>query len=63
MASTMTFKDWRKEVERLFVASYGADWNDLCGDNAPLQAAFDAGDTPQVFVDWYADKYDLIKFK
>ena len=54
------FKTWKKQVDELFRERYRTSWTDLCGDDTVLVAAKAAGDTPDKFVEWFAEKYDLV---
>jgi hypothetical protein len=54
-----TFQQWTAEVDALCMTHLACSWADLCGDIAPLQLAFDAGESPAQFVLWWAEKYDL----
>lgn len=47
------------EVDRLFRRLYGIGWNDACGEEEPLDAAFADGETPKGFVYWWGAKYGL----
>lgn len=53
------FQRWRRTVDALCEAHLGVGWDDLCGDQGPLEQAFAAGDTPLAFVRWWAERYDL----
>lgn len=62
-AEVQKFANWAEEVDKLFLAQYGASWDDLAGDIMPLYDFFVADTTAQHFVDWFANKHDLIKRK
>jgi hypothetical protein len=55
----MSFAVWKKEVDKLFKETTGCDWDDLCGDAAPLEQAYATGDTPGEFVRWQCEKHGL----
>jgi len=55
----MFFDEWRQQVEALCVSHLACAWDDLCGEVAPLESAFEAGEEPLAFVHWWAEKYDL----
>lgn len=50
---------YRDEVSVAMIKKYGISWADACGDSEPLEAAMEEKQTPQEFVDWWGDKYDL----
>lgn len=54
-----TLAEWSDEVDSLCKSHLACGWNDLCGDNEPLQRAFENGESPSEFVSWFAEKYDL----
>jgi hypothetical protein len=53
------FDEWASTVDALCLAHLACGWHDLCGDLPPLQAGFNAGQSPIEFVRWWAEKYDL----
>ncbi|MBZ5558632.1 MAG: hypothetical protein LAO77_15275 [Acidobacteriia bacterium] len=53
------FNEWALTVDALCRAHLACGWRDLCGDRWPLEAAFDASESPMEFVRWLAEKYDL----
>lgn len=55
----LSFKQWRKEIDRLLMKRVSSTWNDLAGDLEPLQSAYADGDTPGQFVQHIIDKFDL----
>lgn len=55
----MNFSAFRNRVDALMKPTYGIDWNDACGVAAPLERAIAAGETPEEFVAWWAEKYGL----
>lgn len=55
----MNYEEWKQQVDALFRKLVGPSWNDLCGDEEPLQKAFERGETPNDFVHEYVAKYDL----
>lgn len=55
----MTFEQWKKEVDRLFLKKTCCDWADLCGDEEPLTDSFSENETPAEFVERVCEKYGL----
>jgi len=53
------FDEWALTVDALCRAHLACGWRDLCGDRWPLEAAFNASQSPMEFVRWLAEKYDL----
>lgn len=54
--------EWAKAVDRImwrdwYLTSSGAGW-----DQDQLLRYWGYGDTPEAFVEWFAEKYDLIRF-
>ncbi len=56
---TMSFEDWKALVETLCMRHLKCTWHDLCGEEQPLRQAYEMGDAPLTFVEWWAEKYDL----
>lgn len=50
---------FRSAVDAVMKPAYGIDWKDTCGDAGPLERALAAGETPEEFVRWWAEKYGL----
>lgn len=55
--------EWIKAVDRImwrdwYLTSSGAGW-----DQDQLLRYWSYGDTPEQFVEWFAEKYDLIRFE
>jgi hypothetical protein len=46
-------------MDRICKRRTGNSWAELCGDEGPWEQAFDAGDSPNDFVSWWIEKYDL----
>ena len=55
----LSLSEWRQQVEALCVSHLACTWDDLCGEIAPLESAFEAGEEPLAFVQWWAEKYGL----
>jgi predicted metal-dependent hydrolase len=55
---TMDFTDWKQEVDELFKNKYECTWKDLNGDDDYLLRNLDM--SPEEFVEWFADKHNLI---
>jgi hypothetical protein len=51
--------EFTTEVGRLINTQYGLTLNDV--DESQIQTAWESNDTPQEFVDWFGDKYDLVR--
>ena len=58
----MTLDEFRAQVSLLMKRDWHVTWDDACRDDQPLIAGQDAGFTPEQFVEWFAEKYDLIRF-
>lgn len=57
-----SYEDWAKAVDDLFKKNWFLD--DRAGwDDDRSKRAWESGETPEEFVEWYADKYDLIQFE
>jgi len=54
----MDYDEWIGEVEDKLKEECGIGTND-CADDERLMAAYTAGNTPEVFVDWTIEKYGL----
>jgi len=64
MANTeRTFDEWAMEVDRLCRAHLACSWNDLCGDKEPLERSYRCEESPEDFVRWWTQKYDLEPLK
>lgn len=55
----MMLNDYRYEVSARMLTIYGIDWNDACGDDAPLQRAINDGESAEEFVEWWGQKFNL----
>lgn len=55
----MTFTEYRHAVDQELLARYALSWADACGDDPLLKTALARGESPRVFVEWFARKYDL----
>lgn len=60
----MNFEDYKKEVDRIAMDRYMITYTGENGEDCKiLKDSHEAGDeTPEEFVDWWAEKYDLIQF-
>lgn len=56
----MTFEDWVGEARKLLRKEYGISPDD-CTDEQTMKNNFKAGESPQSFVDWVGEKYDLTR--
>lgn len=54
-----TFDQWKGEVDALCVKHLCCTWADLAGDPDPLERSFASGETPEQFVQWWAEKHGL----
>lgn len=54
-----TFIDWKKEFDTYAMDNYAMPISEFNEDE--LRVAFNDGETPKEYMDWYADKYDLIE--
>ena len=57
---TMPFEDWFREVDTPCQRHLLCTWRDLCGDEPQLRQSHEMGDTPIAFVEWRAQKFELI---
>ncbi len=56
----MNFEKFVKEVDRISEARYALKYTSENGrDCKILSEAFESGETPEEFVEWWADKYNL----
>ena len=56
----LSYDSWKQRVDELFNQRTCANWAMLCGDEEPLQQAYEQGETPQAFVQRFIDDYDLM---
>lgn len=57
---TLSFDEWRQQVDGLCTRHLLNDWANLCGDFEPLVRGYETGQDPREFVQWFAEKYDLV---
>lgn len=50
---------FRRGIDALMLEMYAIDWQDAVGDIEPLERAIEMGETPEEFVRWFGEKYDL----
>lgn len=55
--------DWVQRVDRLLQRDWCVSVSDAGIDENQLNRAWADGDTPAAFVEWFAEKYDLIRFE
>lgn len=55
----MQLDEYRYQVSKRLLTTYGIDWTDACGDDEPLLQAIANGESAKDFVDWFGRKYDL----
>lgn len=53
------FESFARSVDEELLKGYGISWKDASGDSDLLVQAFQGGETPEEFVQWFAQKYDL----
>lgn len=51
--------DFKAAADVIFLKTTGCNWDDLCGDIEPLEAAVRVKETPEEFVDYIIEKYNL----
>jgi len=54
----MGIKEFKADVEQIFNDKYGINPDD-CADDQVIEDAYENGETPEEFVEWVAEKYDL----
>jgi hypothetical protein len=52
-------ESYERAVSDAMLKLYGLTWADACGDTEPLTRAQADGWTPEQFVQWFGEKYDL----
>lgn len=55
----MTLDEYRKQVSDTMMKLYGITWDEATGDDEPLTGGMKADQTPEEFVRWWGEKYDL----
>lgn len=55
-------KDWGRAVDKLLRRDWCLSVVDAGIDDEQLSRAWIDGETPEAFVAWFAEKYDLIQF-
>lgn len=55
----MTFEDWIERANKLLVDLCGITFSDVGAEESDLRRHWSDGDSPEEFVSWYAEKYDL----
>ena len=61
MSEPTTYEEFKAEADKIFKEQTGCGWDDLCGDEEPMQRAYaEEEETPRGFVLWYIRKFDLI---
>lgn len=59
MIKRKSYEEWKAETCALFLKHTKCSWDDLNGDEKPLEQAYSSKDEPLEFVEWYVAKYDL----
>jgi hypothetical protein len=58
----MTFEEWLRSANEIMIKNYSVTLTDLgAHDDERLSAAWGSGETPLEYVDWFGEKYDLIR--
>jgi hypothetical protein len=57
---SMSFDEWALGVDALCRRHFVCSWDDLSGELEPLRTSYDYGETPRQFIEWLAEKFDLI---
>jgi len=52
---------FKTDIDVIFKQEVGCDWNELAGDEEPLEQAVKDGTTPREFVEDFIEKFDLTK--
>lgn len=52
---------WAQEADRLLMRDWCIDMTDAGLSDDEIRSQWETGWTPREFVDWFADKYDLIR--
>lgn len=56
----MNFNRWRDEVDKLLISQFAISIDDAGIDNPELAKAHSQYLSPEEYVRWFADKYDLV---
>lgn len=56
----MSFDEWALTVDALCRRHFVCSWDDLSGELEPLRTSYENGETPRQFIEWLAQKFDLI---
>ena len=59
MSGTPTIGAWKRQVDALMTRDYAIDTDDAGLSDEEIARYFADGDTPDEFVRWFAEKYDL----
>lgn len=63
MASPLSRQSWTVAVDRLLKRDWCVSVNDAGLDDEDLTRHWRDGGTPEAFVAWFAEKYDLTRFE
>lgn len=55
-----SYTQWKKTADSVMLRTYGIDTNDAGIDDERLKDHWATGELPERFVEWFAQKYDLI---
>lgn len=59
MSSQAIMSEYEAAVSNTMQKRYGITWQDASGDTQPLESAIADGWTPEQFVRWFGERYDL----
>jgi hypothetical protein len=57
------FDRYEAAVSEAMLKEYGVTWRDACGDREPLERAMAEGLSPEAFVRYFGERYDLIPMR
>jgi len=58
--SRTSFLTWKATADSIMKKAYGIDTNDAGIDDERLRDHWGTGEAPEKFVEWFAEKYDLL---
>jgi len=57
---TRDFVKWKNTADAVMLKIYGIDLGDAGIDDERLRSHWTTGETPETFVEWFGEKYDLL---
>lgn len=60
-AQVALVQEYERAVAREMHTEYGITWIDACGDAGPILSAIEMGQSPAEFVQWWGEKYGLVR--